>query len=92
MTGSLQTKGNKYYVVARIPDVTGRSKSKWISTGLDVKGTSRREANRVMQRILADLEAQNAVYSTETPFLVWVDKWMEQKQQGIRLKDRKSVV
>ena len=90
MTGSLQTKGNKYYVVARIPDVTGRSKSKWISTGLDVKGTSRREAKRVMQRILADLEAQNAVYSTETPFLVWVDKWMEQKQQGIRLNTWES--
>lgn len=69
MTGSLQIKGNKYYVVVRMPDENGRSHPKWISTGLEVTGNNKREAKRIMQRILADLEAQNAVYSTETPFL-----------------------
>ena len=90
MTGSLQIKGNKYYVVARIPDLNGKSRPKWISTGLDVKGSNRREARRVMQRILADLEAQNAVYTTETPFLVWIDQWMEQKKQEVRLNTWES--
>lgn len=90
MTGSLQTKGNKYYVVARIPDCNGKSRAKWISTGIDVKGNNRREANRAMQRILAELESQNAVYSTETQFLVWIDKWMEQKRQEVRLNTWES--
>jgi len=90
MTGSLQTKGNKYYVVARMPDENGRSHPKWISTGLEVTGNNRREAKRIMQRILAELEAQNAIYSTETPFLSWIDKWMEQKKQEVRLNTWES--
>lgn len=90
MTGSLQIKGNKYYVVARMPDENGRSHPKWIATGLEVKSNNKREAKRIMQRILADLEAQNAVYSTETPFLAWIDKWMEQKRQEIRLNTWES--
>ena len=90
MTGSLQIKGNKYYVVARMPDESGRSRPKWISTGLEVTSNNKREAKRIMQRILADLDAQNAIYSTETSFLVWIDKWMEQKQQEIRLNTWES--
>ena len=90
MTGSLQIKGNKYYVVARVPDENGRSRPKWIATGLEVTGNNRREAKRIMQRILADLDAQNTIYSTETPFLTWIDKWMEQKQQEVRLNTWES--
>lgn len=90
MGGSLQIKGNRYYVVARIPDEDGKSRTKWISTGIKVTGNNLREAKRAMQRILADLEVQNAVYSTETLFLVWIDKWMEQKQQEVRLNTWES--
>ena len=90
MTGSLQIKGNKYYVVTRMPDENGKSHPKWISTGLEVTGNNRREAKRIMQRILADLEAQNAVYSMEMPFLDWIDKWMEQKRQEVRLNTWES--
>ena len=90
MGGSLQIKGNRYYVVDRIPDENGKSHVKWISTGIKVTGNNLREAKRAMQRILADLEVQNTVYSTETPFLVWIDKWMEQKQQEVRLNSWES--
>lgn len=55
MTGSLRIKGNKYYVVARMPDENGRSRPKWISMGLEVTGNNKREAKRIMQRILVDL-------------------------------------
>lgn len=90
MTGSLQAKSNMYYVVARMPDDNGRSRPKWISTGLKVAGNNKREAKALMQKILAGLEEQNAVYSAEIPFLTWVDKWMEQKWQEIRLNTWES--
>lgn len=90
MTGSLQIKGNKYYVVARMPDENGRSRPKWIATGLEVTSNNKREARRIMQRILADLDTQNAICSTETPFLAWIDKWMEQKKQEVRLNTWES--
>ena len=38
MTASLQVKGERFYVVARIPDGTGKTHQKWFSTGLPVKG------------------------------------------------------
>ena len=34
MTGSLQTKHGKYYVVVRVPDGLGNTKAKWINTGI----------------------------------------------------------
>lgn len=85
MSGSLQIKGNKYYVVARIRDEYGKPKSKWISTGISVQGNNKREAQKVLRRILVELEQSNATYSRETSFLAWVDKWMEQKKFEVRL-------
>ena len=38
MTGSLQTKHGKYYVVTRVSDGTGGIKAKWINTGISTEG------------------------------------------------------
>ena len=85
MTGSLQTKGGTYYAVVRIPDDTGVEKQKWISTGVRTKGNNKKEANRRLREIVTELEQMKVIYSGDIPFLDWVDKWMEQKRNEVRL-------
>lgn len=58
MTGSLQTKHKKYYVVARIQDGDGGIKSKWIPTGISSEGNHKREAQKKRLEILAQLEEE----------------------------------
>ena len=84
MTGSLQTKGKTYYAVVRMPDETGVERQKWIPTGVKANG-SKKEANRRLREILTDLERMKVVYSADIPFLEWIDKWMEQKRNEVRL-------
>lgn len=85
MTGSLHTKGKSYYAVVRLPDETGVERQKWIPTGVKVNGNNKKEANRRLREILTDLEQMKVVYSSDIPFLDWIDKWMEQKSNEVRL-------
>ena len=85
MTGSLHPKGGTYYAVVRIPDDLGIEKQRWISTGVKVKGNNKKEANRRLREILTDLEQMKIIYSADIPFLDWIDKWMEQKRNEVRL-------
>ena len=56
MTGSLQTKHGKYYVVVRVPDGLGNTKAKWINTGIPTDGNNKRKAQQRRIEILAALE------------------------------------
>ena len=42
VTGTLQEKNGRFYMVLRIPDSTGKLHQKWVSTGLPVQGNQRR--------------------------------------------------
>ena len=62
MTGSLQIKNNKYYVVLNVyEDNNGKlkRKAKWISTGLTVKGNKTR-AQKILRETLAEYEQREA--------------------------------
>lgn len=85
MTGSLHPKGGTYYAVVRIPDEVGVEKQKWISTGVKVSGNNKREANRRLREILSDLEQKKIAYTADIMFLEWVEKWMEQKRNEVRV-------
>jgi len=84
-TGSLQIKGGTYYAVLRIPDETGREKQKWISTKIKVAGNNKRLANQKFREILSSYEQQKISYSKDIAFVDWIEKWMEQKQNEVRL-------
>lgn len=90
MTGSLQTKNGKYYVVARIPDGVGGEKQKWISTGIPTEGNNKRKAQQKMRQILAELESRKVTYSPSVLFIDWIWKWMEQKKNEVRLNTYES--
>lgn len=84
MTGSLQIRNGKYYVVSRIPDSTGKIKQKWIQTGLP-ETAGKRKAQQSLRRILEELETKKIVYSEDTLFLDWIWKWLDQKKNEVRL-------
>lgn len=90
VTGSLQIKSGTYYAVVRVPDAIGRHKQKWISTGIKVNGNNKRQANARLREIIVELEKQKTVYSSSTLFIDWIDSWMEQKRNEVRLNTYES--
>ena len=49
VAGHLQEKNNLYYIVLNYADANGKRKSKWISTGLSVKGNKKRAEASLME-------------------------------------------
>lgn len=85
MTGSLQTKHGKYYVVTRISDGTGGTKTKWINTGIPTEGNNKRRAQQRRIEILAELEENKDLISADMLFTDWLDSWLKKKRDSIRL-------
>ena len=59
VTGTLQEKNGKFYLVLRIPDSTGKLHQKWVSTGLPVQDNQRR-AKQLLDAKLVELQAAPA--------------------------------
>ena len=51
VAGHISEKKGYYYAVLNYKDYTGKRKSKWVSTGLPIKGNKRRA-----EKILADIK------------------------------------
>jgi uncharacterized protein YpmB len=69
MSGSLQIKGNRYYVVTRIPDHNGKVKSKWISTGISVEGNKNVKRKKLCSKFLAILRINSfCILTKQTPY------------------------
>ena len=87
MTGSLQKKGNTYYAVVRVPDGEGRTKQKWVSTGVKATGNTKREANRRLKEIMAEIEVETerAEPCPDILFVDWLETWLEQRKLEVRL-------
>jgi len=90
VTGSLQEKSGTYYAVIRIPDNSGKYKQKWISTGVKVEIGNKKQANARLREIIVDYDRQKIVYSADIQFLDWIDTWMEQKKNEVRLNTYES--
>lgn len=84
ITGSLTTKGNKYYMVINLPDEDGKPKPKWKTTGLsvDIKGNEKK-ALKLLARTIIDFENGNKQYSKSVPWLEWVKKWLDMKKRDL---------
>lgn len=92
VTASLQVKADRFYIVARVPDGTGKTHQKWFSTGLPVKGNKRR-AQRLLDEKVVELQAEyerryrQAGWSVQdiadVPFIDVVDRWMARKRKTL---------
>lgn len=55
MTGSLQTKNGKFYIVLN-DMVSGKRKQRWIATGLTVKGNKRRAEQLLREKLAEEMQ------------------------------------
>lgn len=98
MTGSLQIKKDKYYIVINTY-VGGKRKQKWMPTGLDVKGNKRR-AEKLLRQELDKLELQCGYVPDDTLFCDYIRQWLivvepavdEVTFQGYELLARRHVI
>ncbi len=96
MTGSLQIKNNKYYIVLNTYQ-NGKRKAKWISTGLSSKG-NKRAAEQLLRQALHDYEKNKP--SSNSLFSDIVKLWLanvkkkvdEVTYQGYELLAQKHVL
>ena len=54
MTGSLQIKNDKFYMIINLKE-NGKRKQKWVSTGLEVRG-NKRKAEQMLREFLTSQE------------------------------------
>lgn len=82
MTGSLQVKKDKYYMVLNTYDADGKRKIKWISTGLTEKGNKKR-AEKMLRDKLREYETQEKLTKTDMLFSDAIRVWL--KSSAIRV-------
>lgn len=81
MTGSLQIKNDKYYLVLNLTQ-QGKRRQKWISTGLPVKGNKRRAA-QLLQKTLQQYQQQSGILPSSIRFSDYVRHWLEQVRRRV---------
>lgn len=72
MNGSLQKKGNIYFAVISTKDEHRKFKPKWIST----KCTRKKDAQKVLSRILNEMENGDYIFKTEVLFTDFLEYWL----------------
>ncbi len=81
MTGSLQIKNEKYYIVLNTY-VNGKRVKKWTSTGLTVKG-NKRKAEQMLRDALQAYEKKNAQPKNDVLFSDYVRVWLSDVKQSV---------
>lgn len=67
VAGHLQEKNGNYYMVLNYRDVAGKRKSKWVSTGLPVKGNKKKAEKMLMELrscFVPDIRLSGRLYSS----------------------------
>ncbi len=75
MTGSIQEKKGKYYVVLNITNKDGSRTNKWISTGLDVRG-NKKKAEIILRNTLDEWKDKN-IESADVFLSDYFEKWLD---------------
>ena len=74
MTGCLQVKNGKFYIVLSINE-SGKRKRPWIPTGLPVKG-NKRKAEQLLREKLREYEQRAGVVPSDVLFSEYVRHWL----------------
>lgn len=77
MTGSLQIKRDKYYIVLNTYDKDGKRKQKWISTDLPAKGNKKR-AELLLRDVLRQYEIKEKLSGSNILFSDAIRQWLEE--------------
>lgn len=74
MTGSLQIKNGKFYIILNLKE-NGKRKQKWIATGLDVKG-NKRKAEQLLRETLLSHETRRKRPLSNIMFADYIRTWL----------------
>lgn len=81
MTGSLQIKNEKYYIVLNTTE-RGRRKQKWINTGLLAKG-NKRKAEKMLRDKLHEYELTPNTVQNDVLFFEYIRIWLAIAQRRV---------
>lgn len=91
MTGSLQIKKDKFYVVLSYKDINGKFKTKWISTGLETKNNKRKAEQMIPTMILDYSFLENETNEAQNKYLVdFMKNWLQNKKNKVELSTWES--
>lgn len=83
MTASIQTKGNKYYIVLSWNE-SGKRRQKWVNTELTISGNNKRKAEQKRLEILRKWEETITLNNYEDIlFSDYLQKWLEEHKHTI---------
>lgn len=77
MTGSLQTKNDKYYAVLNLYDGNGKRRQKWISTDIPAKKGNKKLAEQFLREKLGEYETQNGTITCDMKFSDAIRDWLK---------------
>lgn len=77
ITGSLQIKRKKYFAIINIKDRFGKSKPKWVDTGILVTGNNKKKAEKKLREILCEYENKNIIFTKSIDFAEYISNWLE---------------
>lgn len=81
MTGSLQNKNEKFYIVLNYQE-NGKRKLKWIATGLPVKG-NKRKAEQLLRETLREYEQAPKTVKSDVLFSDYIRRWLVNVQRKV---------
>ena len=83
LPGHLQEKNGYYYLVLTYPGREGRKKTKWISTGLPVKGNKKR-AEALLQSARKTYQPEEVPINKSILFSTFLAEWLEIMKHSIQ--------
>ena len=83
LPGHLQEKNGYYYLVLTYPGREGRKKTKWISTGLPVKGNKKR-AEALLQTARNTYQPEEVPINKSILFSTFLAEWLEIMKHSIQ--------
>ena len=81
MTGSLQVKNDKFYIIVNTKE-NGKRKQKWIATGLDVKG-NKRKAEQLLRKTLMECEKAPVRPANDVLFADYIRAWLGKAERKV---------
>lgn len=82
ITGNVQQKNNKWYVVLNLKDINGKRKQKWINSGLNIRGNKKKAEQFLREQI--NKYSQNNFECTSVYFSDYLERWLNKIESEVR--------
>ena len=76
VAGHLQEKGEYYYIVLSYRDINKKRKTKWISTGLKLKG-NKKKAEELLLEVRKNFKPEFVEMESDMLFADFLEQWLE---------------